>query len=375
MKTPLPPASPDAIHRYPCPACGASLLYEPKDGFLSCPYCGHKDAIPASADQVEERSFEQYLQIRPEQMEKLAADAVEVQCKSCGATVTFTPPEVAGRCDFCGVQLVAQAKSADPMLAPAGILPFRLTPTEANAGLRRWLQSRWFAPNALQQFAQPGAINGVYLPFWTYDTNTTSYYDGERGEHYYVTETYSETDGQGRQVERTRQVQHTRWSPAVGTVTRWFDDILVAATTSLAQNRLDALEPWDLAELRPYDPAFLAGFRAQRYQVDLARGFERVKQVAVGVIQDDARRAIGGNEQRIHRITTHYSGITFKHLLLPVYAGAYRFNQKVFQIVVNGRTGEIQGDRPYSFWKIALLASAIVFVLLVLALVFGWAKG
>jgi len=368
------PVAPEKIHRYPCPSCGADLLYEPANGFLSCPYCGHKEPIPTSAEQVEERSFEQYLQIRPEQMEQLAANALEIKCQSCNATVTFTPPEVARQCDFCGVQIVAQAKSADPILAPEGVLPFRVTQPQANAGLRQWLGSRWFAPNALKNFAQPDAIHGIYLPFWTYDTNTTSYYTGERGEHYYVSETYYERDSQGNQVARTRQVRHTRWYDASGTVTRWFDDVLVPATVSLAQNRLEALEPWDLAELRPYDPAFLAGFKAQRYQVDLAQGFARVKEVAADVIQDDVRQDIGGDEQRIHNIATHYSGITFKHLLLPVYAGAYRFNQKIYQIVVNGRTGEIQGDRPYSFWKIALFVTALLFILLIIVLVFGSAK-
>lgn len=374
MTTQTPSTAPDKIHRYPCPACGANLLYEPKDGFLSCPYCGHKEAIPASAEQVQERSFEQYLQIRPDQLAQLAANALEVQCQSCGATVTFTPPEVARQCDFCGVQIVAQAKSADPILAPEGVLPFRVTQQDANSGLRQWLQSRWFAPNALKQFARPDAINGVYLPFWTYDANTTSYYTGQRGEHYYVTQTYSETDSQGKQVTRTRQVRHTRWHAASGMVTRWFDDMLVPATLSLPQNRLESLEPWDLAELKRYDPAFLSGFRAQRYQVDLPQGFERVKEIAKGVIEGDVRQAIGGDEQRVHNISTHYSGITFKHLLLPVYAGAYRFNQKIFQIVVNGRTGEIQGDRPYSFWKIALLVASIVFILIVLVLLLGRAK-
>jgi len=366
-----PPTAPAKIHRYPCPACGADLLYEPRDGFLSCRYCGHKEAIPTSPEQIEELSFEQYLQIRPEQLEQLAANALEVQCQGCGATVAFTPPEVARECDFCGLQIVTQAKSADPILAPGGLLPFRFTQDEANAALRQWLQSRWFAPNALKHFAQPDSIHGVYLPFWTYDTNTTSYYTGERGEHYYVTETYYDTDSKGNRVRRTRQVRHTRWHDASGTVTRWFDDVLVPATISLAQNRLEALEPWDLAELRPYDPGYLSGFKAQRYQVDLGRGFERVKQVAAGVIQRDVREDIGGDEQRIHKVSTYYSGITFKHLLLPVYAGAYRFNQKIYQIIVNGRTGELQGDRPYSFWKIALLVTAILFVLLIIALVFS----
>ena len=361
--------TPDKVHRYPCTACGADLVYEPKDGFLSCAHCGHKEAIPTSAEQVEERSFEQYLVIRPEQLDQLAANALDVQCQSCGATVTFTPPEVARQCDFCGVQIVAQPKSADPILAPEGVLPFCITQPQASAGLRAWLHSRWFAPNALKHFAQPDAIHGVYIPFWTYDTNTTSHYTGERGEHYYVTESYTDTDAQGKQVTRTRQVRHTRWHAAAGTVTRWFDDILVPATTSLAQNRLEALNPWDLAELKPYDPAFLSGFKAQHYQVDLSQGFERVKVVTANVIESDVHADIGGDEQRIHNVSTHYSGITFKHLLLPVYAGAYRFSGKVYQIVVNGRTGEIQGDRPYSIWKIALFVATIIFILLIILLV------
>ena len=371
MSQQTPAAVSQKIHRYPCPACGGDLLYNPRDGFLSCLHCGNKEAIPTSAERVEERSFEQYLQMRPQQLQPLSAGALEVQCQSCGATVAFTPPEVARQCDFCGVQIVAQAKSADPTLAPEGILPFRITQQQASVALREWLRSRWFAPNALKTLAQTEAISGVYLPFWTYDTHTNSYYTGERGDHYYTTETYYESDGKGNQVARTRQVRHTRWSPASGAVGRWFDDILVPASVSLAQNRFEALEPWDLMELKPYDPAFLSGFKAQRYQVDLATGFERVRQVCSGVIRGDVTSDIGGDEQRIHNVATHYSGITFKQLLLPVYAGAYRFNHKVFQLVINGRSGEIHGDRPYSFWKIAILVLTILFVLLILVAVFG----
>ena len=359
------------VDHYPCPSCGADLLFEPQDGLLTCPYCGHKEAVAESAATVDEQSFEQHLQIRPEQMEKLAANALEVQCQSCGAKSIFMPPQVAGRCEFCGVQIVAQPKSADPILTPGGVLPFSVTQQQAGTGLRQWLSSRWFAPNGLKQFAQPEAIHGIYLPFWTYDTSTTTYYEGQRGEHYYTTETYYERDSQGNQVARTRQVRHTRWYSASGSVLRAFDDVLIPATVSLASDHLAALEPWDMDQLKPYNPAFLAGFRAQRYQVDLAAGFEQVKQVIAPVIEGDVRNDIGGDEQRIDRIDTNYRDITFKHLLLPVYAGAYRYNGKLFQIVVNGRTGEIQGDRPYSFWKIALLVLTILIVIAILVLVFG----
>lgn len=356
------------IKHYPCSACGADLLFEPKDGLLTCPYCGHKEAIPESPDKVEEQSFEQHLHVRPEQMTALATNALEVQCQSCGARSIFMPPEVAGRCEFCGVQIVAQPKSADPILTPNGVLPFCVTQQQASAELKKWLSSRWFAPSGLKHFAQPEAIHGVYLPFWTYDTNTITDYTGQRGEHYYETETYYERDAQGKEVRRTRQVQRTRWYPASGTVLGTFDDVLIPATQSLSNAHLLNLEPWDLPELKPYDPAFLSGFKAQRYQVDLAAGFELAKGVIAPAIESDVRGDIGGDVQRIESLDTNYNDVTFKHLLLPVYAGAYQFNSKLFQIVVNGRTGEIQGDRPYSIWKIAFLVLAILFFLLLLSL-------
>ena len=359
------------VQHFPCSSCGADLVFEPQDGFLTCPYCGHKQAIPESAEPVEEQQFWMYQQGRPEQMQQLASNALEVQCQSCGAKSIFLPPQVAGRCEFCGVQIVAQPKSADPILTPGGLLPFRITQQQATAELRQWLSSLWFAPNDLKRFAQPEAIHGIYLPFWTYDTNTTTDYDGARGEHYWESETYYERDAQGHQVAKTRQVRRTHWYPASGRVSASFNDVLIPATNSLSSNRLTALEPWDLEELRSYDPAYLSGFRAQRYQVELAAGFQVAKMAIAPAIENDVRNDIGGDEQRIDNLATEYFQITFKHLLLPVYAGAYRYNRKVYQILVNGRTGEIQGDRPYSVWKIALLVISILILILIIVLVFG----
>jgi len=96
-----------------------------------------------------------------------------------------------------------------------------------------------------------------------------------------------------------------------------------------------------------------------------------MKMVIAPAIESAVRNDIGGDEQQIDSLSTTYSGITFKHLLLPVYAGAYRYNGKLFQILVNGRTGEIQGERPYSFWKIALLVMTILIVVLIVVMVFG----
>jgi len=357
---------PQKIHRYQCPGCSADLIFEPRDGCLSCPYCGRSEPIPADAAEVQERSYEEYLKLRPEQLAPISADALEVQCSGCGTTVSFTPPEVAGDCPFCAAKIVAQPQVAHPMLAPEGVLPFSITHRQAADAIKAWLASRWFAPNALVQLAKQELATSVYLPFWTYDAYTTSHYSGERGEYYWETESYVETDSQGRQVTRTRQVRRTRWYSASGTVARWFDDLLIAASKSVSPERLATLEPWDVVELKPYQPAYLAGHKAQRYQLELGDGFEQAKAIMAPEIESDTRQDIGGDEQRVHQIATAYSGITFKHLLLPVWISAYRFQTKVYQVLVNARTGEVQGERPYSPWKIAGFVVLLLLVGLVL---------
>jgi DNA-directed RNA polymerase subunit RPC12/RpoP len=366
LMTDATPSSQIKVHRYLCPGCSADLVFEPKDGCLSCPYCGREEPIPATPEQIEERSYDAYLKLRPDQLSPLAVGALEVQCAGCGSAVTFAPPDIAGECPFCGAKIVAEPKVADPLLAPESVLPFKVTHPQAADAIKAWLGSRWFAPKALLQLARQESTSGVYLPFWTYDAYTVSHYTGERGEHYWETETYTETDNRGNRVTRSRQVRKTRWYPASGTVSRWFDDVLVTATQSLPHHRLEALTPWDLAELKPYDAAYLAGYKAQRYQVDLRQGFEIAKQMMAETIRQDVHRDIGGDEQRIHQIASSYSAITFKHLLLPLWVSAYRFNNKVYQVLVNARTTEVQGDRPYSIWKITAF---IVLMLLILALV------
>jgi ribosomal protein S27E len=336
--------------------------FDPQSGTMKCLSCGTRQAIPTSTVVVVAHPLEDALaHVTP-----LSAEALEANCEGCGSVVVFEPPEVAGACSFCGAMIVAQPKAADPMIAPDAVLPVKVTKDAAQQEVREWIATRWFAPNALQKMAEQEAIAGVYLPFWTYAADTSSRYSGGRGVHYFETEYFTTTDSNGNQVQQSRQVMRTAWSPAGGQVARRFDDVLVPATKSVNEDRLNALEPWDLPALCAYDPEYLAGFKAQRYQVELPAGFEKAKEAMERVITEDVRRDIGGDEQRIDRVQTATSNETFKHLLLPVWIGAYRFQGKVFQVVVNARTGEVQGERPYSAIKIAMLVIGILILILVL---------
>ena len=263
---------------------------------------------------------------------------------------------------------MAQPKAADPLIAPDGVLPVKLPKEKALSQLKQWLSSLWFAPNALKRLAQPEGINGVYLPFWTYYFHTDSAYIGERGEHYYVTESYTETDSNGNSVQRERQVQHTRWYPTNGRVSEDFSNVLIPATKSVPEERLNKLRPWDLNALCGYEPAYLAGFKAQHYQIELAQGFEEAKVMVASEIENQVRGDIGGDEQRVLSINTAYSSIFFLHLLLPVWIGAYRFQGRIFHVAINARTGDVEGERPYSVWKIGLLVAAIIAAIILVAL-------
>ncbi|MBL8223332.1 MAG: hypothetical protein JNL62_29130, partial [Bryobacterales bacterium] len=139
-----------------------------------------------------------------------------------------------------------------------------------------------------------------------------------------------------------------------------FDDLLEPATKAVDAKRLAKLEPWDLPKLEPYEPGYLAGFQAQRYQLELEPAFEQAKEMMKPEILVAVRRAIGGDEQQVHHVATSYFDVTFRHLLLPAWIGAYRFQNKVYQIMVNARTGEVQGERPYSVIKIILFVLALV---------------
>lgn len=359
------PPSPPAFQRFVCANCGAGMVFDPATTALKCEACGSTKAVEVAATaRIEETPFNGHFDRGDEQ--QIAQGALQVTCPGCGSIVEFQPPEVAGKCAFCAAAIVTQPKSAEAHIAPKAVLPFRLTRERAAASVGAWLSSRWFAPNDLKKISSPSEIQGVYLPFWTYDARTITDYRGQRGEHYYVTEAFQESDGRGGYIERTRQVQRTNWYPASGRVENEFDDLIVQATNSIQGDKLRELVPWDLTQLQPYAPGFLSGFKAQRYQINLEEGFETAKAMMQSPIVQTIHQDIGGDVQQISGTDIRYFDVTFKHMLLPVWIGAYRFQGKVFQVIVNAQTGEVQGERPYSAVKIAILVLVILLVIVVL---------
>ncbi|MEV2239215.1 hypothetical protein [Micromonospora sp. NPDC049891] len=339
---------------YQCGGCGARVEHAPGTAALHCPYCGHRQEIAGAGRQVREHAYAELARLP----RKPAANvgAYTFVCPGCGARTDSDA--LAKRCQFCATPLVAE-HAAGELIAPEAVLPFAVDRAGVRTALGGWCRSRWFAPNSLKKVSETETLQGTYLPHWTFDARTVSNYRGQRGDHYYVTETYTETVN-GQQETRTRQVRRTRWRSAAGTVRRDFDDVLVPATTFLPAVQLDRLTPWPLAEAVAYHGDFLAGYHALRYDTEPEAGLATAKDRMSSVIERDCRRDIGGDEQRVSSVDTSYSEVTYKLLLLPVWIAAYLHAGRSYQVLVNARTGEVIGERPYSAAKITLAVLSIV---------------
>ncbi len=347
--------------QFKCEQCGASVDFVPGTTALVCPYCQHCTPIARAEGDVEELDLLAYLGKSADEQEQVETKVM--RCRSCGAATSVDAHISADSCAFCGSDLITKGGS-ERQIRPRSLLPFRVTSDEARALFEKWIAGRWFAPNRLRKLARvEGRLRGVYVPYWTYDAGTSSKYVGERGEDYWVTESYTTIEN-GKTVTRTRQVRKTRWYPARGTVRVHFDDVLILASRSLPQAEAVQLAPWDLENLEPFQEAFLSGFSAETYQVSLEDGFRAAQSVMSEGIRDEIRRDIGGDHQRIHSVDTQWFDLSFKHILLPVWVAAYRYAKEVYRFLVNGRTGEVQGERPWSWVKIAfaVLAAAAVAV-------------
>ena len=356
---PEAPAAPETAPALTCLGCGARLTYLPGTRSLTCEYCGTRNEISDSGKSIREIDYNRFLEEQYAAEERM--DVVTVRCGGCGATVTLDPNVTSDRCPYCSTALVVAGGSTSRMLKPHALVPFQVDLKHARASFRRWLGGLWFAPSDLKRKARRDALAGVYVPYWTYDAATTNIYAGERGEHYTVMERNS--SGQMRQVRRTR------WMPAAGQIEVSFDDVLVSACRSLETSQIRRLEPWHLQQLEPFQEDYLRGFRAQAYEVELTTGMETARRIMENQIRAAVRQDIGGDEQRIHSLDTTMRNVTFKHVLLPVWVSAFRYNDKVYRFLINGQTGEVQGKRPYSWFKIIGLLLGIAAAIFILTAV------
>ena len=345
-----------------CASCGAELKYKPGSHQIKCEYCGYEEFIEKAKSSFEELELTHYLKVVGD---NAYTDTIDLlHCKNCGGNQHVEENYKSLHCVYCGEPLIREDIEREGWISPGALIPFQLDVRNASKIFKSWVGKLWFAPNKLKRAAlDPEGIHGLYIPYWTFDAQMFATYQGQRGDYYYVTETYRTKEG-----TKTRQVRKTRWTPVSGSVDGFVDDILISASEKKQNEIPGSITQWNIKELVPFNSKYLSGFVTEKYTIPLKQGhhksFQRAKEIAYSWI----RRDIGGDTQRIHHSDIKLSEETFKHVLLPVYISSYSYNGKKYQFFINGQTGAIYGSRPYSFWKIFFLVLFIIVIIVLIAI-------
>jgi hypothetical protein len=344
-----------AREKYHCPACGGEAHWNPAKQALVCPFCGTESPATlearTAATVIVEHDLAAALRSIPDEARGWQAAKTSVKCQSCHAISVFDPDKIAQRCAFCGsAQLVPYAEVKDAF-RPESLLPLKVSEAQARDLIKQWLRRQWLAPNALKSKALTDTVKGIYLPYWTFDAHADAQWTADSGKYYYT--------GSGKNRRR-----HVRWTPASGQLSHTFDDELVCASTGVHTGRLKAIEPFPTRELIPYDAGYLAGWTVERYQIDLIGAAQRSREQMDAALRQMCAAQVPGDTHRNLQVSAVFSDQRFKHILVPVWLMTYVYSAKSYQVVVNGATGEVAGERPWSWIKITLLVIVALIVFL-----------
>ena len=341
---------------YLCSACGANMQYDISSKSLKCAYCGNTEEI---IDEGEIKEYSFYHIEEDEVNSKWNDEVTVVKCESCGAETVADKAATAIKCSYCGSSHVLDSKQTAG-IRPEGVIPFSIDGYKAEELIGNWMKKRWMSPNDLKHLYQSDKLQAVYVPYWTYDANTYSSYHGRGGEVYYETET--DDEGEEHTVERVL------WYSVSGIVDEFFDDILVNASNNYNQSLMNSIEPFNTQAIKSYNPQYLSGYLAERYQVGVKECFSFAKSKMEVSIESLAREQILRRYDRaeISSINTNYSNVTYKHVLLPIWSAYYMYKGKKYQYIINGETGEVQGQAPTSWVKVTLLIIVAIIIFVVI---------
>ena len=339
---------------YYCSNCGGVMVFDINTQMLKCPNCDATIRIVGNQDRIVEHRFTQGAINRLSVQEKTSETK---QCKGCGAMVEIAKDCTAAQCPYCGADYVLADKQEEAVV-PDGVIPFKIDKHAAGATFNKWISKRWLAPGTLKQLYESDRIQGVYIPYWTFDADIVCDYSAEGGKHRKVQ--VKNSDGS------TSTQTETDWYHTHGRVKKFFDDVQVKATKNMKSSLLEGIEPYDTKnKLVSYSPQYLSGFGAECYTISLEDAHREANVIMENELRSMARQDVRRqyDEVRNVRIAPDYRAETFKHILIPVYATAYTYKNKNYTVCINGQSGKIRGDYPKSPVKIAVILAIIIALL------------
>jgi predicted RNA-binding Zn-ribbon protein involved in translation (DUF1610 family) len=351
LYAPAPVEEPEETRTFKCRHCGGTIAYSATQRQLTCPYCGGAQSLAAEEVGQAAAEFEFTLEAMERAQYGWGEERRELVCESCGAVVAVAPDVLTSTCAFCGSNRVHARDVTGDLLRPTALIPFVVDRERLQARVAEWLGRGWMHPPELRSVRVLRQLAGVYLPFWTFDARIHAGWRAEVGTP--RTERYRR-DGEWR----TRVVIDWRWRS--GRIHLPVDDHQMVGTAHVSRAILRQVAPFDLDGLVEYEPGYLAGWQAKAYDVQLQDAWE----VAKEEIRERAKRACiadtGSSHVRNFRMTADFADERWRYVLLPVYLASYPFEGRTFQVMVNGQTGTVAGQKPVAWLRVWLVIAAML---------------
>ena len=347
------------IKEYKCPACGGAMEFDSASQKMKCPYCDtvleiavfeeeNADLQPQKGKTAQGTQWEA-MGGNSWQQEELDGMAVYV-CQSCGGEITADKNTGATTCPFCGNRVVMKGQFSGA-LKPDYIIPFKLDKKAAKEAYHKHLSGKAFVPKVFRQENHIDEIVGLYVPFWLFDVDAEAQimYDAEKLRIWRSGDTeYTEHDHY--QISRAGGIgfEHI---PADGS--RKMDDAL-----------MDSMEPYHFKDAVPFKSAYLAGYVADRYDVEKEECIERAQERIGKSVEDTFRKTV----KVFQSVQTASSNLNildarYWYAMYPVWILNTTWNGNKYVFAMNGQTGKIVGDLPAdkgAFWKYVAARGAVI---------------
>ncbi len=347
--------------QYKCPCCGGALAFDSAVQKVKCPFCDTEFEMSALASFDEELQqegaddFTWETTAGSEWGEGETDGMRSYVCKSCGGEVIGDSTTAATECPYCGNPIVMMGQFSGT-LKPDFVIPFKLDKEAAKKKFADHMKGKKLLPKAFTQNNHIEDIKGIYVPYWLFDT------DANARIRYKCTKTQRWEDSNFR-YERTDFFSVFR-SGSIG-----FDKVPVDGSTKMDDTLMESLEPYNFKEAVPFQTAYLAGYMADKYDVDadasIGRANERVKRAT----EDAFRRTVQGyNAVDVENSAIQLSNGVAKYALYPVWILNTTWNGQKFVFAMNGQTGKFVGNLPMDkslytqhLFKAAGIAAVIAF--------------
>ena len=336
----------DEVVRFSCPQCGGETAYSVEDGGLTCAYCGYHEAPQKETVGRQAQSFEFTVETVERAVNGWGTSRKELVCDACGAQISLPDGALAASCPFCASNKVIHHRAAQDLLRPRFLVPFQIEENRCQKIVREWLGSTWLVPKDLRRMAVVTSFTPMYLPYWTFASMAAAEWKAQVGR----TETY-------RSGGKTKRRTVWRWEN--GQVVQDFSDLLVRGTNHVSLHLLAEVGEFELDALVPYEAKFLAGMQAQAYEVGMESAWKVARKDMREETKQKCRSQASTNKIRNFSMHLDFKDESWRYILLPVYINTYRFENKPYQLLINGQSGEIAGQRPADWRKIGLVAAGL----------------